>query len=352
MKNNFLIIIFCTLLISCSERASDKLVQIEDLKNGLPVEKICELSNYPNLLGELSSFHFVNEGAFLVSAIQPPMVLLFDNDGEQLQSLGRQGRGQFEYLSPSRVRSYDGLIYVWCNQLMKLIAFTEYGEAVREYLFSRSIKDFAIHNNLMFVYKVDDKIDRRIISVYDLEREEFLAHNYGHRTNEHDILNSSACTGAMLIDGENLYFAPSDRTKLYKIHLSDLSVSEFFIEAPGFTTKSVKQPMAEFMQDVYKSIQYLFGSDVVTSLHRVSGKIVLMAETGEIELQGLDITDYSNRRMLFYVLDNDNKLSRAFRAAPFMGTNSCLYASYGDRIYNLRLSDNLQQWELFSLDVF
>ncbi len=352
MKSNILVIILCALLISCTESVSNKLVQIEDRKNGVPSEKICELSNSPILLGEIRSFHFLNEESFVVSAVQPPMVLLFDTDGVQKRSLGRQGRGQFEYLAPSRVRSYDGIIYIWCDHLMKLIAFTKHGEAVREYRFSRSIKDFAVYNNLMFIYKADDPVDRHIISIYDLDAEEFLPYNYGHRTNEHDILNSSFCTGAMLVEGENLYFAPSDRTKLYKIDLSVFSVSEFMVDAPGFTTKTVKQPLAEFMQDVYTSVNYLFGSDVVTGLYQVSGSIVMMAETGEIELQGLEIKDYSKRRMLFYVLDDDKNLSRAFRAAPFIGTSSCLYASFGNRIYNLRLSDDLQQWDLFALDVF
>ncbi len=352
MKNTFLSIISFLFLISCSEKVPDNLIEIKDYADGFPKEKVSELSNNPRLLGELSSFHFVNEESFVVSTVQPPMVLLFNIDGEQKRSLGRQGRGQFEYLNPSLVRSHNGLIYVWCSNLLKLMVFSKLGEAVKEYHFSRAIKDFAIHDKLMFIYKRDDPDGQHIINVYDLEAEAFLPNAYGRRTNEHDILNSSFCTGAMLIDGDHLYFAPSDRTKLYKVDLTDLSMSEFPVDAPGFETEIVKQPMKDFMDDVFTSVKYLFGSDIVTGLHKASGRIVMMVETGEIELQGLDITDYSERRILFYVFDDHNKLSRALRAAPFTGASSCLYASVEDKVYMLRLSEDLQNWSLFALDVF
>jgi hypothetical protein len=352
MKNNCLFLISCLFLMSCSKRVSDNSTEVEDFADGLPHEKVCELSNSPILLGELDSFHFADEESFIVSTVQPPVVVLFNKEGEQLRSIGSRGRGQFEYLTPSLVRSYNGLIYVWCSNLLKLMVFTKLGEAVKEYHFTRAIKDFAVNNEIVFFYNKSGFDDSRIISTYNLEAEEFLPHAYGFRTNEHDILESSFCTGAMLIDDEHLYFAPSDRTKFYKIDLTDFSMSEIAVDAPDFETEIVKQPLEEFMEDVFTSVKYIFGSDVITGLYKASGKIVLMAETGEIEMQGLDITDYSGRRILFYVVDNDNQLSRAFRTVPLTGTSSCLYASVGGKVYMLRLADDLQNWSLFALDAF
>lgn len=351
MKKIDLFFILCLFAISCSERVSDNLIEVRDFADSFPEKRVYELSNKPRLLGELDSFHFVDEESFVVSAVQPPTVILFNKEGEQLRSIGRQGRGQFEYLTPSLVRSYNGLIYLWCSNLLKLMVFTQHGEAVKEYHFSRAIKDFAIHNNMMFIYKSDDVSDRHIVSVFDLDSEKFLPHAFGHRTNEHDILNSSFCSGAMHIDDDHLYFAPTDRTKLYQVDLTDFSVSEFMVDAPGFETEIVRQPLNEFMGDVFTSVQYIFGSDLITGLFQVSGKIVLMAEAGEIEIQGLDITDYSNRRILFYFLDETNDLSYALRAAPMTGSSSCLYASVGGKVYMLRLAEDLENWSLFALDI-
>ncbi len=351
MKKIDLFLMLCLFLISCSERASNNLIEIKDFADSFPKERVCELSNNPRLLGELDSFHFVDEEGFIVSAVQPPTVILFNKNGEQLRSIGRQGRGQFEYLAPSLARSYDDLIYVWCSNLLKLMVFTKLGEAVNEYHFSRAIKDFAIHNNMMFIYKSDDPSDQHIVSVYDLDSEQFLPYAFGHRTNEHDILNFSFCSGALLIDDDHLYFAPADRTKLYQVGLTDLSVSEFMVDAPGFETEVVRQPLKEFMEDVFTSVNYLFGSDIVTGLYKASGRIMLMAETGEIEIQGLDITDYSNRRILLYVFDHEKELNHALRAEPLTGSTSCLYASVGGKIYMLRLAEDLVSWSLFALDI-
>jgi hypothetical protein len=352
MKNYYLFLLACMLFFSCTGTDSHNLAEIEDFADGFPMENVCELSNNPNLLGELSSFHLVDEESFVVSAVQPSVVVLFDKHGEQLRNIGRQGRGQFEYLTPSLVRSFNGFIYVWCSNSLKLIVFTKYGEAVKEYHFTRAVKDFAVHNNIMFIYKGDDPVERRIVSLYDLDAGEFLTHAYGERTNEHDILNSSFCAGAMLLDGGHLYFAPSDRTRLYQVNLADFSLSEFSTDAPGFQREIVDKPLDEFMQDVFTSVKYLFGSDVVTGLFKASGQIVMMAETGEIEMQGLDITDYSKRRTMFYVFDENNQMRRALRASPQTGTSSCLYASAEAKIYMLRLSDDLQTWSLFEFDVF
>ena len=350
MKKISLIVFASLIMASCLQNRSQDCIDVENFDAELPFSRLSKLGNAPDILGELSSFHFMDETTFLVSSAASAQVILFDIGGNQKMSIGQKGRGQFEYLSPLLVRSFDQQIFIWCSSLLKMMVFSREGMPLNEYVFTRSIKDFVVVDNTVFFYTSGGFKDESIVSVYDLSKEQYISQDNGEKTNEHEILNATPCSGGLLLHDGAVYFTPADRTIVYKIDTDDYFVEENVIESVAFQTKPVETPYEEFLRDVVHSLEYLFGSDMLTGIHKLGDHFLLMAETGNIEIQGMEIVDASDRRNTLFFLDREMVLQRIVHAPPAEGTSSCLYASYAGRLYRLQLDENLFSWALYTMD--
>ncbi len=350
MKNIGLMVFSWLMMASCMQSGSKDRLDPEDFDAGLPFSRLSALSNSPEILGELSSLHFIDDDAFLVSSAASAQVIVFDSGGNQKMSIGQQGRGQFEYLSPSLARSFDQKIYIWCNNLLKMMVFSREGTPLYEYVFTRSIKDFVAFENHLCFYTTGGFKDESIVSIYDLSKESYVIQDFGAKTNEHEILNATPCSGSLLLNDGAVYFTPADRTIVYRIKTDDFSVTEHIIGTGEFETKKVETPHEEFLRDVMNSLEYLFGSDMLTGIHKLGDKLLIMAETGRIEMSGMEVVDISNRKNTLFFLDEDMLLQRVIHAPPTEGTSSCLYASHAGRLYRLQLDENLFSWGLYQLD--
>lgn len=317
--------------------------------DSLLISQICTLNDSMKLLGEVRSFEMINDSIFVVSSSKSAQVIVFNINGEQLFEIGSKGNGPFEYISPSLVRFSDQKYYVWCSMKLKLIVYDRNGIVIKEYTnFNKAINDFVIHENYLYLYS-SGGFDDPIIQIYDLNKGEFIRKSFGEQSNEHRVLNSFSGAGGMALTENGVIFSPNDELIAYKISLDNFSYSVFKINESDFKVKKIDVDPREFMADP-ASMQYIFSSDIVTGVFCTNDFIILMCETGEIELNGFQIVDSSKRRQKYYIINNDLDLRYSIETYCDPGGNS-MYSSFGEKIYKIRFNENLE-YELCAVDLF
>ena len=334
MKQLLFILLGVKILFSCSSRDNQQKLQFTSAV--VKEEKIFELKENLEMVGGILSFDFLGKDNLIVASIRPSSVTLYDMDGNQLQTIGRNGEGPFEYLSPEIVRTFENRVYVFCRSLLKLMVFTDDGTPLREYTnFSKGIRDFKVYKDNLYIYS-SGELDSDIIQVYHLGRGEFLANDFGIKSNEHNILVSYYCSGGMTIKDHVLYFTSVDALTIHRINLESLEYSYQEVKDESFKVDKIKVDHREFMANSEKSIGYIYGADIVTGLYAVDDGLIITTEGGEVEMEALrPVNFYDKRFTRFYKLDNQLQLKEGIINKIKENQNNCLIVSNGMNIYYL-----------------
>ena len=283
-----------------------------------------------------NNFYVYSRGASNVSR--------FDGNGKFLNTIGKIGKGPYEYLAPSIVKQYNQKVNIWCDKLTKLFVFSLSGEPLEKYNFSHGIKDFVIYNDYVCFYTAGG-FDNNIVMLFDLNKRQFLSKGFGTKTKEHKMLNMNACTGGLALDGSNLYFSLTNQPTVYKVRLSDFQVSTKEIKDPGFVNKKVHEEINQLLASP-QSAEYIIGSDIINGLFCIDSLLILKAAVGKIEMKGLQLTDISKRRQKLYVLNKNLRVEYSIKSKLNKGCNDCLYSSLGSHLYTLRLKDDFETYIL------
>ncbi len=353
MKKIFLLIIISfSFIASCSKNETFSLINIPkqiNLDSGLSLQPVVTLKSNISMIGILNSFCIVDKKSFATSQKKPAQVMLYDMSGRQLHEIGKNGSGPYEYINPSIVRSSEQNIYVWCSTLLKLIVFDKSGNPIHEYKFKKAIKDFVVYKYHVCFYAAGG-FDDPIITIYDMSTDEFIPQTYGIQSNEHKILATNSASGGLALSGNNLFFALFDEPSIYKVNLDDFSISDYKINDPEFHVEKVKEDARTFMTNRIKSIDYIFGSDIITGIFCTNNFVALRSEVGKIEIENMQIVDYSKRAQKNYVFNKKMNLQYVVRAGLNLGCN--LYASQGDFLYTLKSLENEETYELNKVDLY
>jgi hypothetical protein len=351
MKNLFLIIV-SLLIYSCNTGSDEKSRVFDNIDTYIQMDGLSELSENLTITGEIKSFCFVNDTSFVISVSDPAMVVLYNTDGYQQKLIGRNGRGPFEYTSPSLVRSYNQHIYIWCNMQLKLLMFDSEGTPINEWKFDKGIRDFVVYKNYICFYAMSG-LDEPLINIYDLTSANFINKGYGIKTREQEVLLVRDCSGGMDVHDNNLYFKSADEPCIYKLNFDDFSLNTFCIDDPEFKTDDLKSTPEAVISNIERLFEYLFSNSSVMGVYYTSGHIILQAEVGIAEINGFEFGDISQRKVKYYVFDEDINLLKTFRSE--VGKISyCLFTSMGEFIYVLDLNEDFSNYVLkrFNFDNF
>jgi hypothetical protein len=236
---------------------------------------------------------------------------------------------------------------------LKIIVYNLSGEPLKEFIFEKAIKDFVVYNDLLCIYSASGTSEA-IINIYDMTKDEFLPHEYGYSTREHNILAMKEGVGGVALQGNNLLFAPSDELCIYKINLKNYSQTKYVIDDNKFKVEKSKENINRLMEDQIRLVQYMFESDNVTGLFCTDSYVVLKAETGKVEMDGMRIKDTSKRRQKEYVFDHEMKMKYAISAHLNLGCKNNLYSSMGECIYTLKFNadnESSPHYNLYSLQL-
>ncbi|MGM0505389.1 MAG: 6-bladed beta-propeller [Bacteroidota bacterium] len=351
-KTIIVIIIFLTACIQKKDKSNIiNLGQTDQIEIDLDSEKITNLKNSPRIVGEISSIDMIHDSALVISTAEPPNVIIFNKKGNQIKKIDKYGKGANEYLKPNIVRHYQNHVYIYCGDQNRLIKFNLNGEPEKQYNIKKRIKDFEIYKDYACLYTTGS-IDNSIISIFDLSQEKILKQKYGKPSKEHKILNMKENTGAIAIDDSLLYFSLVSKPKITLVNLSTLKkLKEFHIKDPEFTTKKVSTDINSFLRKRDQSIQYMFGSDVVTEIFTSDSNIIVKSEIGELKMDGFKFKDASERKIKLYIFDK-NMNFQAIHLQKAENVTHQIHASSKSKIYSVRLTKNLENyiWERLSWD--
>lgn len=307
-------------------------------------------------LGNINSFEFVNKERLVFSGSNPSQVLLYDTTGQQIDKLGSKGKGPFEYISPSIVRTNHQKIYIWCEKLLKLLVFDISGKPIEQFKFTKAIKDFIIYENYAGFYTHGGD-NEPILKIYNLKTKEFIE-DFGTKTNEHKILNSFNNTGGLTNCENNVFFTPNDKLHIYKINFENFSKTKYSINDKEFKVEAVKAKSREYITQPEKAFRYFYKNDIISGLFCLNNKIILKTQQGKAEIENfkiqpngsidLEMSNASQKKHKYYVFNKEMKLEYLVQdnIKNIKKVNDCLYASKGKYLYKVEFNDDDSVYEL------
>ena len=289
---------------------------LRDIDSSLIWEKTAKFKENMVPLGNINSFGFVSKERLVISGSNPSQVLLYDTTGQQIGKLGSKGKGPFEYTSPSIIRTNHQKIYIWCEELLKLLVFDISGKPIEQYNFTKAIKDFIIYENYAGFY-TEGGGDEPIFKIFNLKTKEFIE-DFGTKTNEHKILNTFNNTGGLTNCENNVFFTPNDKLHIYKINLEKFSKIKYNINDPEFKVEAVNAKPQEYIYQPEKAFKYFYKNDIISGLFCLNDKIILKAQLGKVEIENfkinpngnveLEMNNASQKKHRYYVFNKGMKL--------------------------------------------
>ena len=88
---------------------------------------ICVLKNNIELFGDIKYMTISGDNRFIISTSQPPNVIVYDFNGNQMAKIGSQEKGPYQYLQPSVVKYFKNNIFIWCAIKLRLIVYDMHG---------------------------------------------------------------------------------------------------------------------------------------------------------------------------------------------------------------------------------
>src|SRR5690554_4686800 len=187
---------------SCNPEKSSSIV-VNNSNSVLEFDSLTVLAENIGLLGELSSFTFIDKDKIIVSSLNPSKVYLYGIDGKQIKEIGNPGSGPNEFLEPTLIKSDKSNIYIWCRNQLKLTVFDFEGTPIKEHGgFKKAISDFVPHNNDIYFFTTGGH-SGPFIERFSLS-ENKITDVLGHATELHKIMGTMECSGGLASDENKL----------------------------------------------------------------------------------------------------------------------------------------------------
>jgi hypothetical protein len=335
----FVIIILTELLFlnSCTNFSEENCQgkKIENNPLSIKSEVICNLETKNPIFGKIRDFAFVDDNTIAILTTNPSNIILFDTNGNFKQIIGKQGKGPYEYSSPSKVKSINSLIYVWCEMQLKLIIFEKDGTPLLEISsIKKAISSFEISENLIVFYIRGGA--ERIIAVYDTLKSEIIF-NEGLATNEHQILGIMPNAGGLALVGEKIYYMYADALVINILDLRNFSITKNAICDKSFYVGKVKESATNIINhNIEKAIDYVLKNCRVIGLVPVNEGILVVSESGALAREKSSIRILNRSKNFYLVLDNGiiKKNSYLFDKESDIESNF-LYTSHNGLVYTI-----------------
>lgn len=317
--------------ISCGNK---KLPDTSNYNGKLKYEKICQLNEIPNFLGEIKSISFIDSNHFVISTNKSSNVFIYDTNGNQIKKIAKIGKGPKELLTPTIVKVHDSMIYVWCASLLKLVVFDINGNALKEYInFKKGLKDFEIFKNYFCSY-TGGGFRGSFISIFDMNKNVVIK-EYGVATNEHQLLCILEGAGGISLTKTGLLYSAPDQLAISSINLNNWSESTHKYKDNEFVIEKLDMGGTEFFNsNPQAALKYIYKNSVTTDIFPSDKGYVLKTEVGEYSVNK-NSSDFSKRYDKIYFLDKNMELITAQKVAKQPENLASIYTSFGNHIFNI-----------------
>ncbi|MDD3744014.1 MAG: 6-bladed beta-propeller [Lentimicrobiaceae bacterium] len=330
----------------------------ETSKNILASPSITK-SHFANLqqtehkIGKIKSFDVIDSTNLVVSSVNPASIIIYNFEGKPIRTIGRTGKGPFEYLSPSIVKSFKSRLYVWCDQSLKLIIFDVEGNPIEEVKgLTSAIKSFEIVDDNIFFFNHGNH--KYIISIFNLSSRKNII-NLGSGSEEHKLLSLAPCAGGITTMNDTIYFITADDLTVCGINKKDFKLEKWKVEDKSFKVKPTKSN-AEFTinENREAAVEYLLENPRITGLMHYHNRLLVKLEMGKyVKKEGrIDFTE----RFIYYCLINHKKgtiQSYSCRIdSDLMLEYPCLLSTHKGNVYTIEPVQHKSdiEYALYKLD--
>jgi WD40 repeat protein len=301
------------------------------------------------ILGEISSFSFIEKDKFLVASEKTGDIIIYDNNGFQIRVLNKIGNGPGEYVNPSIVKSFNKKIYVWDDRRLNLLLYDTLGTHI--YTFSNvgiGVRDFITSDNDFFFYMTGGQ--NNLICSYNLQTET-IENVFGNSTEEHKVLSTNKKSGGMIEINKEFLIASSSELDLKLIGYDKSLKNTFPFQDSEFKVERVSDAINLFNIDRDKAMAYLMKNSYINGLYKNGNYIILVAKVGEI-IKEIETYNFSKRFTKYYIFDQHFKYKGAYKV-PFEPMNEFLFANQDEeKLFGLKYNNNpdIEAYELYELN--
>lgn len=334
--NKFTLAFYALIIVlpSCNQSDS-KIEAIELLDTGF--HHYSDLQENQVLIGDVSSFAMMDDGGFVVADVNSPKLVIYDKDGSQTKVIPAAGDGPLQFLNPSLVKYYNGKIYLWCNQQLKLITYDRAGNPIEEFkLVDRAVSNFILYENKVVVY-TKGGFRGPFIQVYNLTSREMEA-SLGEVSDEQVLLDIYSCSGGLEVKNNLLGFMASDKLDIHRYDLRRKEdLANISIPDDEFNVRKINRDPVDLVNSGFeKVIEYIHENSVVMGIFSLDEGHVVISEVGEYE--GNPSTEGSNsskRYTKYYFLNDSFEVRKVYQSSKSPQESPCLIESKGDKLYQL-----------------
>lgn len=352
--NRFTLVLNALILIlfSCKDSKSSNPKMVEEFEivdSG--IHHYIDLQENQTMVGIISSFSMMDDGGFVISATSSPKMIIYDKDGNQVKVVEATGSGPLEFNSCSLVKYYNGKIYLWSDQQLKLIIFDKEGNPIEEFkMFDRAVSDFMPYDDKMVVYTKGGFSDS-FIHIYDLTSRSLIL-SMGEVGNEQKLLDIYECSGGLIVKNDVLCFLASDKLAIQRFDLQSMkSQQSLSISDTEFKVNRIKMNAVDLVNSNFtKVIEFIHENSVVTGIFSLDEGYVVISEVGEFEL-GSDksVLNKSKRYNKYYYLNKSFDLLKIYKKKISSNESPCLIESKGNKLYKILQNEDGEGFSISEL---
>ncbi len=333
MKQNRYLLLFLLvfILISCGTPDKDSgaiVFSQESAKRELSAIDICHLSENRALLGgNLYDIAFLSDTSFVLA--NDKQVIIYNTNGEQLKVVGSNGRGPGEYVSASNLFVSDKYIYVWCSMSSKLLAYDKAGKYMASYSgFKAAVKKFVVLNDEVVYFYTVNRVGKSLVKVYDLKSSRFID-GLGVVSLADVVLSLRPSIGGICVDNGKVLFVPAGELSVSVIGGGECS-NLFTIDDSKFSVEVSVTAAEIYDMSPQQRYEFIASNSMVLDVSSYEGRVLVLAETGEVLLGG-SAPDLSGRNLVLYEVDSSNNpVNKVSYVYP---ERAMLYELHDDKLY-------------------
>lgn len=302
------------LLLSCGyednqfkEKGGDFVIDL--IENGdiltLEVNNSYEL----DYSGNINSIELNTDHLFFVDTEQS-YVGRFDIKQNKLSSIGKSGRGPFEFIQPDIIRIYNSNIYIWDSAQLKFLIFDyESNELFESENLSRSLSDFHVINEDSLALYMSGGFEGSSVGIYSLSRATVLQNSLtGVQTNTDIALAILKGTGSIYSKYPYLYYVLPGALNIHKVHTDTNEETVIKLGSSDFAVDKIDNVKDLVNNRRDELFPYLMNNSSTLELSFKNNMYFLATVNGNTYIDSNSTSNevnYDDRYYMFYIFDED-----------------------------------------------
>ena len=279
----------------------------------------------------------------IASGGTPPAVVRYDERGVQATILGSPGPGPNEYSSPNLMATYEENVVIFDGGSLKFMEYTPSGQLVREVTgFTEGIADFIVANGYLIQYRAGRKGDH-YLGVYDAATAT-LVREFGHRSQEHDVLMMYAHSGEVAQKGPIMYYVSPAAPVVYRVDLRTWEQDSIQVSIPEFQVPAIDAAT----MDHAAIREYIFNVSRIRDVLPLDDYLIVQAEHGSWENRHTELVILEDGKVVDAILLGIELRERLGEAAVAGAGNSLYFLREISTDGGATLQRVLEKWTLQS----